>query len=168
MLEALGINLWGLIFTIVNFLILIGVLYKFLYKPFLGILDKRKKVIKDNLDSAEETKRLAEEKMQEYLQQIANAQEEGKEIIRNARGKADEQAQLIIEEAHNQADEILAKAEKRIEKEREQAVREMKKEIASLAVLAAEQIVEHEVSAVGQEAIVDKIIEEAGVSKWQS
>ena len=45
MLDALGINLKDLIFAVANFLILVLILGKFLYKPFLGILEKRKQTI---------------------------------------------------------------------------------------------------------------------------
>ena len=43
MIEALGISLKEFIFYMINFLILVGVLTKFLYKPFLGVLEERKR-----------------------------------------------------------------------------------------------------------------------------
>ena len=52
MVEALGISLTEFIFYLINFLILVGALTKFLYKPFLNVLETRKQSIKDALDNA--------------------------------------------------------------------------------------------------------------------
>lgn len=166
--EALGISLTEFIFYLINFLILVGALTKFLYKPFLNVLNTRKQSIKDALDNAELTNRRADEKMQNYNKRIANIEEDGREIIRQAKVKADAQARDIIEDANRQAADMLTKAELAIEKEKEKAMEEMRQEIAALAILAAEKIVEHEIQKVGQEAIVDEVIRKARSTGWQN
>jgi F-type H+-transporting ATPase subunit b len=168
MVEALGISLTEFIFYLINFLILVGVLAKFLYKPFLEFMDNRTQSIKDALDHAELTNRRADEKMQNYNKRIAKAEEEGREIIREAKVKADEQARLIIEEANQKAADIKLKAEETIEREKEKAMEEMRQEIASIAVMVAEKIVEREIQKIGQEAIVDEVIRQARSSGWQN
>ena len=168
MIEALGISLTEFIFYLINFLILVGVLTKFLYKPFLNVMETRKQSIKDALDNAELTNRRADEKMQNYNKRIARAEEEGREIIKEAKIKADAQARQIIEDAQTEAGEIMSKAERTIEREREKAMEEMRQEIAALALLAAEKIVEHEIQRVGQEAIVDEVIRKARSTGWQN
>ena len=168
MIEALGISLTEFIFYLINFLILVGVLTKFLYKPFLNVMETRKQSIKDALDNAELTNRRADEKMQNYNKRIARAEEEGREIIREAKIKADAQARQIIEDAQTEAGEIMSKAERTIEREKEKAMEEMRQEIAALALLAAEKIVEHEIQRVGQEAIVDEVIRQARSTGWQN
>ena len=168
MVEALGINLHEFIFYLINFLILVGVLTKFLYKPFLKTMETRKQSIKDALDNAELTNRRADEKMEKYSRRIAKVEEEGREIIREARMKADAQARDIVDEAHREASEIMAKAEAAIEREKEKAMEDMRQEIAALAILAAEKIVEHEIQKVGQEAVVDEIIRQARSTGWKN
>lgn len=168
MIEALGISLTEFIFYLINFLILVGCLTKFLYKPFLNVLETRKQSIKDALDNAELTNRRADEKMQNYNKRIARVEEEGREIIKEAKLKADEQARKIIDEANNQATEIMTRAEQTIEREKEKAMEEMRSEIASLAILAAEKIVEHEIQRIGQEAIVDEVIRQARSTGWRN
>lgn len=168
MIEALGISLTEFIFYLINFLILVGVLTKFLYKPFLNVMETRKQSIKDALDNAELTNRRADEKMQNYNKRIARAEEEGREIIKEAKIKADAQARQIIEDAQTEVGEIMSKAERTIEREREKAMEEMRQEIAALALLAAEKIVEHEIQRVGQEAIVDEVIRQARSTGWQN
>lgn len=168
MVEALGISLTEFIFYLINFLILVGVLGKFLYKPFLNLMDTRKQSIQDALENAELTNRRADEKMQNYNKRIANVEEEGREIVREAKVKADAQARIIIEDANQKAADIMAKAEQSIEREKEKAMEEMRQEIAALAVLVAEKIVEREIQRVGQEAIVDEVIRQARSKGWQN
>ena len=168
MVEALGISLKEFIFYLINFLILMGVLTRFLYKPFLNMLAARKQSIKDALDNAELTNRRADEKMEQYSKRISKVEDESREIIRTAKIKADAQARDIIEDARKEAGDIIAKAEKTIEKEKEKAMEEMKQEIAVLAVMAAEKIVEREIQRAGQEAIVEEVIRQARSTGWRN
>ncbi len=168
MLDALGLNLKEIIFVIINFLVLVFVLGKFIYKPFLGALENRKKVIQEKFDHADAVNKRAEVRMAKYTRQIANVEEEGREIIREARQKAELQAQSIIEEAKAEAAGIIAKAEKTIEMEQTKAIDGLHKEIADLALMAAEQIVGESIENAGQEAIVDRVIRNAREAEWQS
>lgn len=168
MLDALGINLKDLIFAIANFLILVLVLGKFLYKPFLGILEKRKQTIEDAFTNAEATNRKADEKYEAYTKKLARAEAESREIIKNARLKADDQANMIVEEARAEAARIRLKAETEALRAKEKALRDVREQIGQLAILAAEQILEKEIAAEGQEEILDKVLEKAGTSQWQN
>ena len=168
MVEALGMSLTEFIFYLINFLILVGILGKFLYKPFLEFMENRRQSIQDALDNAELTNRRADEKMENYNTRIARAEEEGREIIREAKQRADAQAAEIIEEANRKANEMMVRAEQNIEREKEKATEEMRQEIAALAVLVAEKIVEREIQRIGQEAIVDEVIKQARSTGWRN
>ena len=168
MLDALCINLKDLIFAVANFLILVLILGKFLYKPFLGILEKRKQTREDAFTNAEATNRKADEKYEAYTKKLARAEAESREIIKNARLKADDHANMIVEEAKAEAARIKLQAEKEAVREKEKALREVREQIGQLAILAAEQILEKEVAAEGQEEIIDRVLEKAGTSQWQN
>ena len=99
---------------------------------------------------------------------LGKEEAEGREIIRDAKIKADAQAREIIEDANKQATEILNKAEKNIEREKQKAMEEMRKEVAALAMLAAERIVEREIQNIGQDEIVDEVINKARSTGWQN
>ena len=168
MLDALGIDVKTIIFSMVNFLILVGVLGKFLYKPVLGIIAKRKEMIKEQFATAETMNVEAEAKMAAYNQQIANAEEECRELVRQAKERANAEADKIIEDARQQASTMLEKAERDIEQEKEKAIDELHTQIADIALMAAEQIVGSEIQAVGHDAIVEKAIQDARSAEWQS
>ena len=168
MLDALGLNLKEIIFAMVNFLILVFVLGKFIYKPFLGMLENRKQKIQEKFDRADAVNKRADARMAKYNRQIAGAEEESREIIRDAKQKAEAQAQAIIDEAKAEAAEIIAKAERTIEMEQAKAIEGLHNEIAELALLAAEQIVGDKIEDAGQEAIVDRVIRNAREAEWQN
>ena len=168
MIEALGISLTEFVFYMINFLILVGVLTKFLYKPFLNVLEERKKKIQDAFDSADMMNKRADEKMANYTARIANVEEEGREIIKEAKQRAEAQAADIINDANEKASQIIAAAQRQIELDKQKAVDEMKQQVAALAMMAAEKIVERDIAQIGQEQIVDEIIEQAGSGQWQN
>ena len=168
MLDALGLNLKEIIFAMVNFLILVFVLGKFIYKPFLGMLENRKQMIQEKFDRDDDVNKRADARMAKYNRQIAGAEEESREIIRDAKQKAEAQAQAIIDEAKAEAAEIIAKAERTIEMEQAKAIEGLHNEIAELALLAAEQIVGDKIEDAGQEAIVDRVIRNAREAEWQN
>ena len=93
---------------------------------------------------------------------------EGREIVKNAKIKADAQAREIIEKANKQASRIISQAEQEIEKEKAVALSELKNEIGVLALMAAEKIIEKQIQVEGQAEIIDRIIEQAGNSQWQN
>ena len=168
MLDALGLNLKEIIFAMVNFLILVFVLGTFIYKPFLGMPENRKQMIQEKFDRADAVNKRADARMAKYNRQIAGAEEESREIIRDAKQKAEAQAQAIIDEAKAEAAEIIAKAERTIEMEQAKAIEGLHNEIAELALLAAEQIVGDKIEDAGQEAIVDRVIRNAREAEWQN
>lgn len=159
---------WSIIMIWITVIVLFLVLKKFFFEKVKNFMETRSNSIQDAFDSAEAVNRRADEKMQNYTKRIANVEAEGREIIRDAKIKADAQAREIIEDANKQATEIMNKAEKNIEREMQKAMEEMRKEVAALAMLAAERIVEREIQNIGQDEIVDEVINKARSTGWQN
>ena len=159
---------WSIIMIWITVIVLFLVLKKFFFEKVKNFMETRSNSIQDAFDSAEAVNRRADEKMQNYTKRIANVEAEGREIIRDAKIKADAQAREIIEDANKQATEIMNKAEKNIEREKQKAMEEMRKEVAALAMLAAERIVEREIQNIGQDEIVDEVINKARSTGWHN
>lgn len=159
---------WSIVMIWITVIVLFLVLKKFFFEKIKNFTENRANSIQDAFDSAEAVNRRADEKMQNYNKRIANVEAEGREIIKEAKLKADAQAREIIEDANKQASEILSKAEKNIEREKAKAMEEVRQEIAALAILAAEKIVEREIQNVGQDEIIDEVINRARSTGWQN
>lgn len=165
MVEALGINLVEIICAILNFLILFGILFKFLYKPTMAMFEQRRVSIQNNLDGAAAVKAEADDLLANYNLRIAKAEDEAREIVKESKAKAENEARLIIEEAQEEARKLKERADLDIERARKDAMNELKSEIGALAILAAQQILEREVGTPeGQEEYINGILEQAGRS----
>ncbi|MCQ4638048.1 F0F1 ATP synthase subunit B [Anaerovorax odorimutans] len=159
---------WTLLMIWITVIILFLVLKKFFFEKVHKFIEARENAVKDAFDSAEAVNRKADEKMENYNRRIAKIEGEGREIIKEAKIRAEAQAAEIVEDANNKASEMIVAAEKQIERERQKALAEMKQQVAALALMAAEKIVERDIAQIGQDQIVDEIIEQAGASQWQN
>lgn len=159
---------WSTLVILGNVVILYIILKRFFWEKIRKFMLDRQASIQDALDNAEATNKRANEKMENYTKRIANVEEEGRDIIRDAKARADAQASEIIANAHKEASEIIAKAQRTIEVEKERATAEMRQEIINLSMMAAEKIVEREIQSTGQEAIVDDVINKARSTGWQN
>lgn len=158
----------GFFIILLNVIVLVLVLKKFFFEKIYNFIQVREESIKDAFDSAEAVNRKADEKMENYNKQIAKIEEEGKAIIRDAKMAAETRAKEIIEEANAKASQMIIQAERQIETDRRKALEQTKGEVAALALLAAQKIVERDIERTGQDQIVDQIIEQVGKSGWQN
>lgn len=159
---------WTLVMNMVTIIVLFLILKKFFFEKVHNFILARENTVKDTFENAEATNRKADEKLDNYNKRIAKIESEGREIIKNAKVRADAQAKDIIDEANAKASEMLLQAEKEIELDKFRAIAEMKTQIATLALLAAEKILEKELETKGQDQLIDTIIEQAGISEWQN
>jgi len=147
---------------ILNFLVLLAILNKLLYKPMLNMLAERKKTIQDSLDKAESARAEAEKLQAQYQSQLLQAKKEAQEIIEKATKMGEEMKEDIVNNAKNEADKAIKKAQEEIAREKNQAVAALRQEIATLAVLAAGKVVGKAITVQDHEKMVKEFIEEVG------
>lgn len=138
----LSLNFWNLLFTVINVLILYAVLKKFLFKPVEAIMEKRRELIACDLKEANESRKRAEELIDEYERKLSQAKEESKGMVQNARAAAEQERENILDQTRRESGEMLEKAKAAIASQQERAQQEAREEIAGLAVLAARKILE--------------------------
>ena len=127
----------------------------------------RENQVRESFENADQANRLADTKLSDYEMKIADLEGEGREIIKKAKIKADAQAKDIIDEANTQASVIIDNAEQEIQRMQVRAVNDLKIQIATLAIMAAEKILEKQLDAAGHQELISGIIEEAGKSAWR-
>ncbi|MDO4552671.1 MAG: F0F1 ATP synthase subunit B [Bacillota bacterium] len=159
---------WTLPLMWVNILILYLVMKKFFWEKIRNFMQAREAAVRESLENADSVNRLADDKLADYERRIADIESEGREIIKAAKAKADAQAKSLIEEAEAKAASLILQARNEIQLEKTKALAEMKEQVADLAILAAEKILEKELDAAGQQTLITDIIEEAGRSQWQN
>ncbi len=159
-MNALGINLPGLLTQLISFTILVVVLYKFLYGPITSMLDQRAERIKDSLEAADRARQDAASSAEAVEQEMANARQEGQRLIAEAQEAARRAAEQIEERSRQQAEEMIARAESEIGQQRDAAIEELRREFSGMAVMAAERVVERELDASKHQELIDAVLEE--------
>lgn len=166
--PIIELNLTSLM-VLFNVVILYFIMKRFFFEKIHNFMVARENAIKDAFESAANTNKMAMEKLEMYNKQLAQIEGQGREIIQKAKAKADNQTQDIISEANSKANNLVMQAEKEIARQQTKAMSEMKKEVGTLALLAAEKILEKNLVDTGdQDEIIDKILKEAGTSGWQN
>jgi F-type H+-transporting ATPase subunit b len=164
-LEGLGINLPTLLAQIINFLILLGLLYLVAYKPIMRMFDERSRKIKESMEQTEAIKEQAAHAEEEAKKRIETAAKEGQEVVARAVRTGEEIRQKAQQEAKPEAEALIAKARTEIQRERNEAVTEMRKELADLTILAAEKVIEKELDKEAHRQLIDKVLEESKTLK---
>ena len=159
---------WNLLFSAITVLVLYLILKHFFFEKVHKFMEARKAAVQDNLDRAKATEEEAQALLSEDQATLSNAEEEKRAIIKEAKAEADRRADAIVGEAKIQAQRIVSEAHENMRAEEEKAVVQLKKEVSSLAVLAAERIMQRELDEKSQQALVDQVLEEAAREKWKN
>jgi F-type H+-transporting ATPase subunit b len=155
-MEALGINLGFLIFQVLNFSIVLVLLYAWAYKPIINMLKKREETIAKGLEDARVASEARENAEEEARQIIANAQSEAAGKVREATERAEEAAQGVHAEAERDAEKLRESARADAEQERDRILADMRGQVAALAMAAAQKLVGESLDEKRQHALIDE------------
>ena len=152
----------NLVFTIINLLVLYLLMKKFLFGPIIKVMDVRKAMIDQQFAGAKEQEDQAKALKEQYEGALKSAREESFQIMELARKEAKAQADKTVEDTQAKVSAMLAKAQEDINTERENAMRQMKDDVASLAMEAAGKIIGKNSGADQDLSLYDQFIEKAG------
>src|SRR3989344_3428345 len=140
LIHQLGID-WRLIIAqMVNFLILMAILYRFAYKPLIKILEERRLKIEKSIDDAKTIEENMSRSMAERQQIVAEARRDAGRILEETKVAATTHKNAAMAEAKTETEKIIKKAEVVLRSEKESMLAEAKTELAELVVLTTEKV----------------------------
>lgn len=154
-----------LIAQIINFLILVAILSKVAYKPLMRTLADRQANIQANLDNAEKERLAAEKLKQDYLNQLAEARAQAQAIVEKATKLAEQNKEEILLQAREESARLLKNTQEEIIREREQAMKQFKGEVVTLAVAAATKVIARNLDEQANAKLVDDFIQDLDEEK---
>ena len=160
-ISELGFNIPLLIAQLVNFGLLLGLMYLLAYKPIIKMLDKRSNKVKESMEQTEQIKQQVEQAEEGYKAKIQEASQQGQLIIDRANKTGEEIKQKARQEANEEADSMLTRARAEIKHEREEVIDELRREYADLTIMAAEKVIERSLDKKAHRQIIDKVLEES-------
>ena len=164
-MEGLGINLPSLLAQVVNFAILLGLLYLVAYKPIMRMLDERSRRVKESMEQTELIKQQAERAEEEVKKQLEAAGKEGQEIVARAARTGEELSQKAQQEARRESEFFIARARVEVQRERDEAIDELRTEFADLTILAAGKVIEQTLDKEAHRQLIDKVLKESTTLK---
>lgn len=159
---------WELIFQLANTGILYLFLKKFLFGRIASFLEERKANIEKSFKEADEASKKAEEIKAQYADKISVAQDEAREIVKEASKRAEERAEEIVKKAHEEASRVMEKASLEVQREKQSVLNELKNEISNMAILAASKVIEKDIDQKQHELLIENFIKEVGEARWQN
>ena len=153
---------FNLICIVLNLLILLVLMKKFLYKPVLGVIAKRQELLDSQFEKAKACQEEAQQLKMQYESSLSEAKEEKRKIIRDAKAQADAEAETIVAQAEEEAKQIVMEAKKTGLDELEKAIKTADTEITKLAVEAASKIVSQASCEKNDYEIYEEFLKKAG------
>lgn len=155
-MEKLGVQPIQLLAQIFNFLILMVILKKYLYKPILKALEDRKKKIEDGLRFSEKAKQELEEAEKKKEEIVNHAKLEAAKIMAEAKKAGKKKELEIVEAAEKQAAEVIKKGKKDLEENKKQMEKQLEKETVDIATALVEKLLRQALSEADQNKILEK------------
>ena len=164
-LASLGINLPTLLAQVINFVILLVLLYLVAYKPLMRMFDERSRRIKESMEQTELIKERAAHSEQEFEKRIEVATKEGQGIVTRAVKTGEELRQKAQQDAKQDAETLIERARREIQRERDEAIDDLRREFADLTVLAAGKVIDRSLNKEEHRQLIEKVLEESSTLK---
>ncbi len=158
LIKTFHIELNLLFAQVVNFSIVLFVLYRFAYRPILKTLNSRTEKIEKGMRDAGEAGKKLEEITEKEKEVLSNAKKEACEIIKNAEEQARINAENIALETKKQNEKLILATKKQIEQEKNKMLTEVKGEIVNLVILATEKIIDEKLDRNKDMELIEKAI----------
>jgi len=140
-MEAIGINLNFLISQIINFIIILWLLSRFVWTPIQNLLQARRQRIQDSLAEAERVRTEAAQERATFQAQLAEERARNAAELAKAAQQGQQVRDEIIAAAQREREQLLTSAQREAEGLREQAVTDSRRQIVDLAIMAAQRVV---------------------------
>ena len=161
------INPGLIIWTLLVFVILLGLLWKFAFPSIVRSVEDRERRIQKQLEDAERANAEAQRLLEEHKKQIAAARNEAQDILAKAKSISQKERETLLAKAREEYDGLLNRARKDIDAEKEKAIQAMRREAVELSIAAASRVIEANLDTEANRKLVSEFLESLGKSEKQ-
>ena len=159
-LDVISVNIWAILASLANLLLLTWIIKRFLFKPIKKMVDARRSAIEEYYAQAQAARDEAEESRQNYEAAMAAAKQTSDQIIADASRTAEYRSNEIVAEARERASEIRRQAEADAVLERKKAEDEMKHEIANVSAQLTGKLLQREINEEDHRELIDSFLKD--------
>lgn len=151
----LGLTIW----TVVLFALFAAVLYKLGWKPILSMIEEREKRIVEAVEGANKAQEDAQALLVQQKEILREAGQQRESMMKQAFADAEQVRANLMAQARAESERLIEKARDQISREKELAVRDLRAQVADLAIDAASRIVTSSLTPETQRKLVDEFLE---------
>jgi F-type H+-transporting ATPase subunit b len=151
-----------IIWTLISFFILLILLKKVAFPPILKGMKKREETIKQQLEEAQKTKKEAQDILEDYRRQLAEARSEAQKIINEGKSLGENMRKEIVQKAQAESNQIVKRAQEEIELQKQKAILELQEKIADLSIMAATKIINKSLNTEDNRRLVEEYVSKVG------
>ena len=161
LVKTFHIDIRLILAQLVNFFIVLGVLYKFAYKPTLSLLNDRTAKIEKSLDDAKQIEEKLAAQEVEYKKIVGEARQAAQQILDKAGTVAEEKREALIAKAKEEIGVIINKEKEKMLSEKAETMKELKREVAELVGLSLEKLVGAKLAGKEDQELIKKLVKES-------
>ena len=158
-LDIISVNIWQILISLCNLVILFLIFKKFLFAPVKKILVKRQAEVTTVYDEAQKTRDDAMELKSSWDEKMRAADEEADRIVKEAAEKAENRNEVLLYESREKAESILRKAKAEAERTKADAEEEIRKEIVDVSSALSERVLGREINMEDHRNLIDSFID---------
>ena len=151
-----------IIWTIISFILLVILLWKVAYPQILKGMKNREETIRQQLEEAQKTKKEAENLLEDYKRQLAEARSEAQKIIHEGKSLGENMRKEIVQKAQEESNQIVKRAQEEIELQKQKAILELQEKIADLSIMAATKIINKSLNTEDHRRLVEEYVSKVG------
>ena len=159
-MTQLGFNLPALIAYLVNFIVLLGILFFFAYKPLIRLMDQRAERIRESLEAADQARQEAATSREAVEEALNEARQQGQRLLDQTREAAERYRAEEMDRARQEAENFVLRARAEIQRERDAAIEEVRSNFGDLAITAAERVIGRSLDPQAHEDLIAQVLEE--------
>ncbi|MCQ2503969.1 MAG: F0F1 ATP synthase subunit B [Saccharofermentans sp.] len=161
-LDIISINIWQILISFCNLIILFFIVKKFLFEPVKKMVAEREALAAGIIEEANEQKKAASADKALWESKLSTADKEADEIIKKAVAKADKRSDVIIGNAQERADGILRQAKIDAELEQKKAQEGIRREIIDLSSVLTKKMLKREINEQDHREMIDEFLQDIG------
>lgn len=157
-------NVGLMIWTLLAFFVTLYILNKKAFPRIKEVIDQRREATEQAVAHAEQTRQEADKLLEEYRQRLAEARDQAEEIVLRARKAAEQREVEAKQLGAKEREELLEQTKREIELETQRALQDLRREVASLTVVATEKVTRKVLDPADQERLVEDALKEVDFS----
>ena len=160
--EIISVNIWQIVVSLLNLLLLFLIVKKFLFKPVKKVVNSRQAKIDEQYAEAEEALSSAKESERELNEKLSVAHKTADEIVKEATELGERRKEKLLDDAHTEADAIIRQARADAELEKKKAEEDIKAQIIDVSSALTEKLIEREIKVEDHRKLIDSFISDMG------